>query len=77
MILVVHPHTQEFLVEYPYEKVVTWGKSRSSFVLVLGNMMESHKIYFRTDQGEEINDLFRLISASSLLRLALSARVFV
>lgn len=57
MILVVHPHTQEFLAEYPYEKVVTWGKSRSSFVLVLGNMMESHKIYFRTDQGEEINGL--------------------
>ena len=57
MILVVHPHTQEFLAEYPYDKVVTWGKSRTSFVLVLGNMMESHKIIFRTDQGEEINSL--------------------
>ena len=57
MILVVHPHTQEFLAEYPYDKVVTWGKSRTSFVLVLGNMMESHKIIFRTDQGEEINGL--------------------
>jgi hypothetical protein len=57
MILIVHPHTQEFLAQYPYEKVVTWGKSRTSFVLVLGNMMESHKMYFRTDQGEEINSL--------------------
>ena len=26
MILVVHP--PEFLAEYPYDKVVTWGKSR-------------------------------------------------
>ena len=37
-ILVVDPETKDFLAEYPYSEVVTWGHSQQTFVLVVGNL---------------------------------------
>jgi hypothetical protein len=34
-ILVVDPETKDFLAEYPYSEVVTWGHSAQTFVLVV------------------------------------------
>jgi myosin-7 len=56
-ILVVDPETKDFLAEYPYSEVVTWGHSAQTFVLVVGNLIRQTKIYFRTDQGVEMNSL--------------------
>jgi len=56
-ILVVDPDTKDFLAEYPYSEVVTWGHSAQTFVLVVGNLIRQTKIYFRTDQGVEMNSL--------------------
>ena len=33
-VLVVDPETKDFLAEYPYSEVVTWGHSAQTFVLV-------------------------------------------
>ena len=35
-VLVVDPETKDFLAEYPYSEVVTWGHSAQTFVLVVG-----------------------------------------
>lgn len=43
-ILIVHPSSQEFLAEYPYDEVVTWGQSSKSFVLVTGNLVRQQKV---------------------------------
>jgi len=56
-ILVVDPDTKDFLAEYPYSEVVTWGHSAQTFVLVVGNLIRQTKIYFRSDQGVEMNSL--------------------
>jgi myosin-7 len=56
-IIVVEPETKEFLKKMPYSEVVTWGHSASTFVIVQGNMTQQKKLYFKTDQGKEINDL--------------------
>merc|ERR1711916_3753 len=56
-ILVVDPETKDFLSEYPYSEVVTWGHSSQTFVLVVGNLIRQTKIYFKSDQGAEINSL--------------------
>lgn len=56
-ILVVDPETKDFLSEYPYAEVVTWGHSSQTFVLVVGNLIRQTKIYFKTDQGAEMNSL--------------------
>jgi len=56
-ILVVDPETKDFLSEYPYSEVVTWGHSSQTFVLVVGNLIRQTKIYFKTDQGVEMNSL--------------------
>merc|ERR1711916_148236 len=45
-ILVVDPETKDFLSEYPYSEVVTWGHSSQTFVLVVGNLIRQTKIYF-------------------------------
>jgi len=56
-VLIVHPQSQEFLAEYPYNEVVTWGQSSKSFVLVTGNLVRQQKVYFRTEQGKDMNAL--------------------
>ncbi|KAH9261246.1 hypothetical protein BASA81_000950 [Batrachochytrium salamandrivorans] len=56
-ILVVDPETKDFLAEYPYSEVVTWGHSAQTFVVVVGNLIRQTKIYFRSDQGVEMNSL--------------------
>ena len=43
-VLIVHPQSQEFLAEYPYNEVVTWGQSSKSFVLVTGNLVRQQKV---------------------------------
>ena len=53
-VLIVHPQSQEFLAEYPYNEVVTWGQSSKSFVLVTGNLVRQQKVYFRTEQGKDM-----------------------
>lgn len=58
-ILVVDPTTKEFLAEYDYSNVVTWGHSLNSFVIVTGSTNRQIKMYFKTDQGKEINNMVR------------------
>lgn len=58
-ILVVDPNTKEFLAEYDYSSVVTWGHSLNSFVVVTGSTNRQIKMYFKTDQGKEINNMVR------------------
>ncbi|KAJ8609686.1 hypothetical protein CTAYLR_009387 [Chrysophaeum taylorii] len=54
-IIVVDPDTKDFLQEYPYTQLVTWGHSPSSFVLVTGDTIKQVKVFFKTEQGREIN----------------------
>lgn len=58
-ILVVDPESKEFLQEYPYTQVVTWGHSANSFVVVTGNAVNQKKVYFKTEQGKEMNVMVR------------------
>jgi len=58
-ILIVDPDSKEFLAEYTFKDVVTWGHSSNSFVVVTGGMMRQTKIYFKTDQGKEINSIVK------------------
>mmetsp|Transcript_24551 Transcript_24551/g.76972 ORF Transcript_24551/g.76972 Transcript_24551/m.76972 type:complete len:751 (-) Transcript_24551:571-2823(-) len=58
-ILVVDPDTKDYLAEYTYNNVVTWGHSQNSFVVVTGNITRRVKVYFRTDQGKEMNSIVR------------------
>ena len=56
-VMLVDPETKEVLAEYPYSEVVTWGHSANSFVLVTGNLIRQQKLYFKTEQGVEMNTL--------------------
>lgn len=56
-VLIVDPESKDFLKEYPYSEIVTWGHSSTTFVLVVGNLIRSRKIFFATDQGLELNSL--------------------
>ena len=58
-ILVVCPDSKEFLAEYTFKDVVTWGYSTKSFVVVTGGTIPQTKIYFKTDQGKEINGIVK------------------
>jgi len=58
-LLLVDPDTKDFLQEYPYSQIVTWGHSPNSFVVVVGDAAKQTKIYFKTEQGREINLVVR------------------
>ena len=53
-VLVVDPETKDFLEEFPYSKVVTWGCSEKTFVVVTGDLIHQRKVYFKTTQGKEM-----------------------
>ena len=56
-ILVVDPDSKEFLQEFPYAHLVTWGHSSNSFVIVTGSAVNQVKAYFATEQGKEMNSM--------------------
>jgi myosin-7 len=58
-ILVINPGSKEVLADHPYAEVPTWGHSGTSFVLHIGNLIKQTKLYFKTEQGKEINELVR------------------
>ena len=57
-IIIVDPETKDYLSEYPYPQVVTWGHSPTSFVIVTGATKQT-KVFFKTDQGKEMNGMVR------------------
>lgn len=54
-IMVIDPETNGFQQEYPYSKIITWGYSPTSFVVVTGDAIKQAKNYFKTDHGREIS----------------------
>jgi hypothetical protein len=58
-VTVISPTTKEFLAEYNYSTVVTWGHSPNSFVIVTGTQTRQIKVYFKTEQGKELNNMLK------------------
>ena len=58
-VTVISPTTKEFLAEYNYSTVVTWGHSPNSFVIVTGTQTRQIKVYFKTEQGKELNNMVK------------------
>eukprot|EP00924_Labyrinthula_sp_SR-Ha-C_P003392 maker-scaffold_15-snap-gene-8.0-mRNA-1 protein AED:0.13 eAED:0.13 QI:0/0.5/0.33/0.66/1/1/3/86/716 len=56
-ILMINPEGLSLIAEYPYSEIVTWGFSDNNFVFVVGNLVQSQKMYFNTDEGVEMNGL--------------------
>ena len=58
-ILIVDPQTREFLQEYPYSQVVTWGHRRTHTSSSASGAVKQTKVYFKTDRGKEMNVMVR------------------
>jgi hypothetical protein len=59
-ILLVDPVSMQYLAEYKYGDIFSWGHSFDSFVLIIGSKTSQSKSYFKTAQGKEIDRLVRL-----------------
>jgi hypothetical protein len=59
-ILLVDPASMQYLAEYKYSDIYSWGHSFDSFVLIIGSKTSQSKSYFKTAQGKEIDGLVRL-----------------
>ena len=58
-VLLIHPETQEFLANYDFRySILSWGFAESSFAIVTGVEQNSVKLFFKTDQGKYMNELF-------------------
>jgi myosin-7 len=71
-ILVVDPNSKEFLEEFPYNKVVTWGASDKAFSVVAGDLVHNRKVFFKTNQGKEMSRIVRAYVDSIILNLEIS-----
>lgn len=56
-ILLVHPETMDVLDSYGYHEIVTWGYSDEKFILVVGNLVQQSKMFFKTNRGKFMNKL--------------------
>ena len=57
------PTTKDFLVEYDYNVILSWGYSLNSLLVVIGlSIAKQAKLYFKTYEGRYINDLIEMYS---------------
>jgi hypothetical protein len=56
-ILLVHPETNDILEIFSYHEIVTWGYSEEKFILVVGNLVQQRKLFFKTNRGKFLNKL--------------------
>ena len=40
--------------------MVTWGHSDKTFAIVVGDLVHQRKVYFKTAQGKDINEMVRV-----------------
>lgn len=56
-VLLVHPETKDVLDQFGYHEIVTWGYSDEKFILVVGNLVQQRKLFFKTNRGKFMNKL--------------------
>jgi len=56
-ILLVHPESKDVLDTFGYHEIVTWGYSDEKFILVVGNLVQQRKLFFKTNRGKFMNKL--------------------
>jgi len=62
-ITLMEPVTKDFLTEYNYNVVLSWGYSLNSLLLVIGlSSAKQVKLYFKTLEGKLINELIEMYS---------------
>lgn len=58
-ITIIDPVSKEYCAEYRHENVLSWGNSATSVVLAVGNQVKHNKLYFKSLQSKEINQLLK------------------
>lgn len=53
---IVDNYTKEYIEEFKYNKILTWGHSPNQFVLAVGTLRDSKKLTFKSVDGKEISD---------------------
>jgi hypothetical protein len=53
---IVDNYTKEYIEEFKYQQILTWGHSPNQFVLAVGTLKESKKLTFKSVDGKEISD---------------------
>ncbi len=62
-IALMDPVTKDFITEYHYNVVLSWGYSLNSLLLVIGlSSAKQVKLYFKTQDGRYINELIEMYS---------------
>lgn len=57
-VTLLDPVTKDFLTEYSYSSIISWGYSLNSVVLIIGvTTAKQVKLYFKTNEGKYINEL--------------------
>jgi hypothetical protein len=54
----VHPKTKDVIENFGWNEIVTWGSSSSRFTIQVGDLISQRKLFFKTNQG---NELARLV----------------
>jgi hypothetical protein len=53
---IVDNYTKEYVEEFKYHQILTWGHSPNQFVLAVGSLKDSKKLTFKSMDGKEISD---------------------
>jgi len=56
-VLIIDFESKQVLKQYQYASIPTWGHSGSAFVLHVGTLADTTKLYFNSGFGKEMNEL--------------------
>jgi hypothetical protein len=58
-VTVIDPISKEYCAEYRHENILSWGNSSTSLVIAVGNQVKNNKLYFKSTQSKEMNQLLK------------------
>ena len=65
-LFIIDNHTKEYIQNYLYEKILTWGHSPTQFILATGTVTSKKTVSFKCSSGKDMNDMMTVYVSASL-----------
>jgi myosin XV len=65
-LFVIDNYTKEYIENYFFENILTWGHSPTQFILATGTVANKHTVSFKCSSGKEMNDMMSVYVAAAV-----------
>lgn len=65
-LFVIDNHTKEYIQNFLFQNILTWGHSPTQFILATGTVANKKTVSFKCSSGKEMNDMMSVYVAASI-----------